>query len=615
MKMSGDLIHRFLAGLSRTGPETWSIMGIVRLLHREIGAEACALIAGDTVVFTDGFGRNPDLNSLRPGDPLPHPYSYDLSFVIPGERPLPCARFLFRSKPGIDRQDHVAIQDLLTIIGGHLAMQRLSRDRIVESQTINELNLNIITTMDVRKIIRNLETAARRMIGVDDIHLFCIMNDRIVAADRTMEMKNVPRTTYNIIHQNRQLTAIPARHLRPLLPTADRKTPFYMFVPYTIRNEQHGFFLFREPPAGANRPYALTRLKFLANQGALALERIELFMALQQALDESRSLQEISRIMLTSVNLPSFLHELLKRAQQLLGFKKILCSLYNPRAKSFDRFASVGISQKKFRMAKRIHPPLAEINRLFQDRFRISSSYYIPVEMVDKELLPYELYRTPKPKPRAGNRWMNGDVFLHPVYAKNRELIALLSLDQPESGLIPTPAKVKLLESFGDSLGLMIEKNSLFTEVAQLSQTDEMTGLYNYRFMRDKVHALIEDRVSPIAFVFIDLNNFKAYNDRYGHLSGDEVLRNLSRLLERAVHSHGFAARYGGDEFILILPGADRRTAEAVVARLKRTAAADPIAVPVGFCHGLSIYPENGTDFGALIDHADRYLYRQKERA
>jgi len=234
--------------------------------------------------------------------------------------------------------------------------------------------------------------------------------------------------------------------------------------------------------------------------------------------------------------------------------------------------------------------------------------------MVDKELVPYELYRSPKPKPRASNLWMNGDVFLHPVYAKNRELIALLSLDQPESGLIPALTKVKLLESFGDSLGLMIEKNRLFTEVAELSQTDEMTGLYNYRFMRDKVHALIEDRVSPIAFVFIDLNNFKAYNDRYGHLSGDEVLRNFSRLLERVVHHRGFAARYGGDEFILILPGTDRRTAETVVTRVKRMADADPIAVPVGFCHGLSIYPEEGTDFDALIDHADRFLYQQKER-
>jgi diguanylate cyclase (GGDEF)-like protein len=200
------------------------------------------------------------------------------------------------------------------------------------------------------------------------------------------------------------------------------------------------------------------------------------------------------------------------------------------------------------------------------------------------------------------------------VRAKGQELIALLSLDQPANGLIPAPAKVKLLESFGDSLGLMIEKNHLFTEVAQLSRTDEMTGLHNYRFMREKVHALIEDGVSPIAFVFIDLNNFKAYNDRYGHLSGDEVLRNFSRLLHRAVKNLGFAARYGGDEFILILPGAGRRTAETVVARLKRLAAADPIAVPVGFCHGLSTYPRDGTDFGALIDHADRWLYRRKER-
>lgn len=611
MKPSDHIAHRLLISINRLAADQLDYNSLMHLLNHELGADAYLCHAGETILYTEGLNQNQALAVVK-GKPFPSRFfSDELTLTIPFGRIEGRAHFFFQAQHKLKQSTIAEIQELVTLIGRHLTTQHLNRHRIVESQMINELNLNIITTMDVRKIIRQIETTARKMTGVNDLHLFCIMNGQILTVSRNINIQSLPRTTYQLIQESRQMAAISARRLRPLLPAAAAAT--YLFIPYTIKNEPHGFFLFRNQST-ADQPQHLTRLKFLANQAALAMERIELFLALRQALEESHHLQEIIRLMLNSVNLPSFLHELLKRAQQLLGFKKILCSLYNPQTSSFDRLAGVGISSNKFRAARRVHPPLKEIKHLFQDKFRILNSYYIPVELIGQRLKQYELYRTPQPKPRAGNRWLKGDIFLHPVYAQNREFIALLSLDEPVNGLIPDPPKAKMLETFGDFLGLMIEKNRLFTSVNRLSQTDEMTGLYNYRFIQDKLRSLIADRVSPIAFVFLDLNNFKAYNDRYGHLSGDEVLKNFSRLLIRAVHTVGFAARYGGDEFVLILPRTNRRAAEAIVTSVKMAASADPIAVPVSFCHGISIYPHDGQTLGSLLDYADRLLYLQKTK-
>lgn len=609
MKPSDHITHRLLISINRLAADRLDYNSLMHLLNHELGAIACIFLAGETVLYTEGLNQDQTLAAVKRQSFPSRFFSDELAFAIPFGRNEGRARFFFRAQHKLKQSTIAEIQDLLILIGRHLTTQRLNHDRIVESQMINELNLNIITTMDVRKIIRQIETTARKMTGVNDLHLFCIMNGQILSVNRSIKIQDLPRTTYQQIQKSRQIAAISAYRFHPLLPAA--ATASYLLIPYTIKNEPHGFFLFRNQTT-MDQSQHLTRLKFLANQAALAMERIELFSALRQALEESHNLQDIIRLMLNSVNLPSFLHELLKRAQQLLGFKKILCSLYNPQTSSFDRLAGVGISNNKFRAARHVHPPLKEIKLLLQDKFRICNSYYIPAELIGRELKQYELYHTPRPKPRSGNRWLKGDIFLHPVYAQNREFTALLSLDEPVNGLIPDLPKAKLLATFGDFLGLMIEKNQLFTSVNRLSQTDEMTGLYNYRFIQDKVRSLIADRVSPIAFVFLDLNNFKSYNDRYGHLSGDEVLKNFSRLLIRAVHAGGFAARYGGDEFVLILPRANRRSAEVIVASVKMAASADPIAIPITFCHGISIYPHDGQNLGDLLDHADRLLYQQK---
>ncbi len=520
----------------------------------------------------------------------------------------------------LTRKKSADIQNLLSIMSKTLSMRQVSKDRIIETQIINQLNLNVITTLNENKITKDLESAARKMLANEKIFLYHLNNDKLVGSTKTLQIKEVPKDICDQLFNVPQIFTIEKRKCQGFFDDnqVSSNVGELMIIPLTIKNKFRGFFV--ADIKKAKRNFALTRLKFLANQAALALERIDLFQALNRALKESHGLQELTKIMLSSLDLSTFSNEILQRAQKLLGFKRILFSLYDPEKKHFRRITGIGISEKKLREAKNTSPPFEVISKLFNNRYRISNSYYIPAEVVskiEKRIRKYELYKNNAPRKRMEYLWDPSDIFISPIYSKDRELVALLSLDLPLNNLVPTIEQVKLLETFGDFLGLAIENTQLFGKIEKLSNTDEMTGVYNYRFLREKMTSLVEGGVSPISLIMIDMDNFKKYNDKFGHLYGDEILRIFSKCIMKVVGSNGYVIRYGGDEFIILLPHGDRKLSKNIMRRIANYANRRKIIRgknPIKFSYGIAQYPQNGGNLGDLIDHADQLLYHKKSK-
>jgi two-component system cell cycle response regulator len=156
----------------------------------------------------------------------------------------------------------------------------------------------------------------------------------------------------------------------------------------------------------------------------------------------------------------------------------------------------------------------------------------------------------------------------------------------------------------------------------EMAITDALTGLFNRRYMESHLGTLIEQataRGKPLSTLVIDIDYFKAINDTDGHDAGDDVLRDFALRLKRSIRGIDLACRYGGEEFVIVMPETDMAVAAMVAERLRRRIAAEPFpiqqgarAIPVTISIGIAALRGNDDTAAALLKRADQALYRAK---
>jgi diguanylate cyclase (GGDEF)-like protein len=179
-------------------------------------------------------------------------------------------------------------------------------------------------------------------------------------------------------------------------------------------------------------------------------------------------------------------------------------------------------------------------------------------------------------------------------------------------------AEEQLLKSWGQFASLAVERRGLYEQLSFRAQYDSLTTLLNRASLYDRIDALIRKAgSSAMAVLYLDLDRFKEVNDRFGHGAGDRVLQDVSRRILDNVRRTDIAARIGGDEFVVILPGVSDRREASRVADLLVSAIEEPILfngrdLRVGGSIGISVYPDDGANTDALLKIADEDMYRAK---
>jgi diguanylate cyclase (GGDEF)-like protein len=196
-----------------------------------------------------------------------------------------------------------------------------------------------------------------------------------------------------------------------------------------------------------------------------------------------------------------------------------------------------------------------------------------------------------------------------------------LAASQSEFRLDPPFALAEFLQAGGFALlvgGAILDNLRLFGEVRQLAVSDPLTGLANYRRLIDVMDTEIlrsSRSQRPFALVLFDLDGLKNINDQYGHLVGSRALCRVAAALRLHCRVIDTAARYGGDEFALVLPDTEASAAREVSRRICDRVAADPEPPPVSVSAGVAVHPRDGASIQSLLDVADRELYRDKGRS
>ncbi len=206
----------------------------------------------------------------------------------------------------------------------------------------------------------------------------------------------------------------------------------------------------------------------------------------------------------------------------------------------------------------------------------------------------------------------------------------------------PTARLVRGLEiGINDYLMRPIDKNELLARVRtqirkkryterlrdnvqmsiEMAITDQLTTLYNRRYMESHLHSLVEQTVSrkkPLTVLILDIDYFKAINDTHGHDAGDDVLREFAQRIKKSIRGIDLACRYGGEEFVVVMPETDLAVATMVAERLRRRIATElfPIqdgskSLEVTISIGISAHGKDDTP-ATLLKRADTALYRAK---
>jgi len=155
-----------------------------------------------------------------------------------------------------------------------------------------------------------------------------------------------------------------------------------------------------------------------------------------------------------------------------------------------------------------------------------------------------------------------------------------------------------------------------------LSETDDLTGLYNMRgfsITLDRAFGQAVRYARPMSIVMIDSDNLKMVNDSYGHEAGNELLRLISQSIKRELRTSDVVARYGGDEFVALLPDTNNVGAGEVAERIRAGIAGTPLQmrgedVPITVSVGVATYPDHGRSIDVVMQRADSAMYGAKKR-
>jgi diguanylate cyclase (GGDEF)-like protein len=235
--------------------------------------------------------------------------------------------------------------------------------------------------------------------------------------------------------------------------------------------------------------------------------------------------------------------------------------------------ASVGLSAREDAELRTNVVTISEFAPAMEPEMLVSRSYLFDHRRFS---MPAELdakLNTPEPDPNwKEGQWHAEDMLTVPLVAMSGELLGLISLDEPKSGLVPDRAHVQALEFFADQCATAVEHAREFEAVRAEAQTDPLTGLANRRALVSAVGRALErlrQRNEPATVLFIDIDHFKPVNDTYGHSQGDLVLQWIGTVLSDRLRKHDVLARYGGEEFVALLADTDQDEGLAIAEELR----------------------------------------------
>ncbi len=260
---------------------------------------------------------------------------------------------------------------------------------------------------------------------------------------------------------------------------------------------------------------------------------------------------------------------------------------------------------------------------IVQEQMRIKRDEGIAGLVLEKgALLVEDIEKDPRILKANRPRYKTKSFISVPIRIEER-LSGVINVSDKVDGHAFNEDDLMLVESLMSNIAIAIERSLLYKkteELRKLSITDPLTGMYNRRYLNLRLSEEITryNRYKhPFSFMMLDLDKFKYYNDTYGHMAGDDLIKDLGVVIERSLRTIDIAARFGGDEFVAIFPQTPKDDAIQITNRLKEKIDAelcclsDEISLSVSM--GLATFPDDASSIMELLEKTDQALYLAKK--
>jgi diguanylate cyclase (GGDEF)-like protein len=349
----------------------------------------------------------------------------------------------------------------------------------------------------------------------------------------------------------------------------------------------------------------LRLLAILADQAATALESARLLSRTERLTTELRWLLDMGSDLTTSLDPRQVADLIARHVGAALGAEACTVSAWDPRA---EQLLTLGYWPEGDRAEL---PPVFDLRGypLTRRVLREKVSATVDVDDPAADAAEVALLRS---------QGFNSLAML-PLVAKG-ESVGLVEIYTSASIEFDAP-RLELARTMASEAAMALENARLYEATRELADHDQLTGFYNHRSVHERLgEELIRARRSrtPLAVLMIDLDGFKLVNDTFGHLFGDQVLAWTATQIRSSLRASDVAGRYGGDEFAIILPEADRAAAVATASRIRSAITEHPFEsaergpIPVGASIGVATYPVDGSTAPELLALADAAMYRVK---
>ncbi|WP_165274676.1 sensor domain-containing diguanylate cyclase [Thermotoga sp. Ku-13t] len=293
-----------------------------------------------------------------------------------------------------------------------------------------------------------------------------------------------------------------------------------------------------------------------------------------------------------SASVTDTLRHFAKTVSDITGFRYVLISVLNRELGVIQRVAHYGMSEEEFSRLRENPPPIEHLLRFTQERFRVSSSYFIPEGTVEV-LSQYSAVLIDQASVDEPDAWRPQDFLIVPIYSPLGEMVGYISVDAPESGKRPRVEDVQLMELIANQVYKLLERSELYRDIVSRQPYDSHTLLLTHSAFLSYVDAEIA-KGNRFAIVILDVDDLSLINQRFGHEVGDRLLEKIADILRTKTRKTDIAARFGGEEFALLLRNVTKSKAIEITDRLLQEVRRIDFQTKVSVSAGIAIFPEHG---------------------